>query len=241
MNRTNDEILTNINSSIEQIKLLLYDMYNTEPSKADKLSYWFQNYVTYRKEENAFDPSELKHYKRGDIIKVNLGFRIGAELGGLHYAIVLDNNNSIHNKNITVIPLISSKQHIDLNKLSTDRLYLGDELKSKIIIKCQNQINAVQQRINILTEQIKNNKISTSSKNIELEKLQNIINANDKAIKEVKKMKHGSIALLNQITTISKLRIYDPKSAIGVLHNVRISTNFLDEINKRLISLYIHV
>ena len=28
---------------------------------------------------------------------------------------------------------------------------------------------------------------------------------------ELKQMKHGSIALVNQITTISKMRIYDPK------------------------------
>ena len=40
---------------------------------------------------------------------------------------------------------------------------------------------------------------------------------------EIKNMKKGSIALVNQITTISKIRIYDPKRNDDVLSKIRLS------------------
>jgi hypothetical protein len=40
--------------------------------------------------------------------------------------------------------------------------------------------------------------------------------------KEVSKMKSGSIALVNQIRTVSKIRIYDPKTNFDVLSGVKL-------------------
>ena len=45
--------------------------------------------------------------------------------------------------------------------------------------------------------------------------------------KEISKMKKGSIALVSQITTISKQRIYDPKTSSDILANLRVSGNTL--------------
>ncbi|MCT3135805.1 type II toxin-antitoxin system PemK/MazF family toxin, partial [Lactococcus lactis] len=36
-----------------------------------------------------------------------MGFNIGNEEGGLHYAIVLDNNNALGHSLITIVPLTS--------------------------------------------------------------------------------------------------------------------------------------
>ena len=56
---------------------------------------------------------------------------------------------------------------------------------------------------------------------------------------EMLKMKKGSIALVSQITTISKQKIYDPKKNKDVLSGLRLSDESLDLINNKLKKLYI--
>ena len=63
--------------------------------KADKLSYWLEDYAKFLDYEPNFKPDKLKKYKRGEIVKVHLGYNIGSEEGGLHYCVVLDKSNSI--------------------------------------------------------------------------------------------------------------------------------------------------
>lgn len=55
--------------------------------------------------------SEIYSYKRGNIVKLNFGFNIGSEYGGLHYGVVLDNHNAQSSPVITVIPLTSVKDN----------------------------------------------------------------------------------------------------------------------------------
>ncbi len=45
------------------------------------LAYWITNFSNYHDEEESFNPSTLKTFKRGDIIKANLGFNVGKEIG----------------------------------------------------------------------------------------------------------------------------------------------------------------
>lgn len=52
---------------------------------------------------------------------------------------------------------------------------------------------------------------------------------------EVAKMKIGSIALVGQIRTISKIRIYDPKTNFDILSNVKLSTEKLDLIDSEIL------
>lgn len=52
---------------------------------------------------------------------------------------------------------------------------------------------------------------------------------------EVAKMRSGSIALTNQITTISKIRIYDPKTNFDILSNVKLSNDKLDLLDREII------
>lgn len=56
--------------------------------------------------------------------------------------------------------------------------------------------------------------------------------------KEITKMKKGSIALLNQITTISKQRIYYPKTSKDLLAWVHLSNASLDLLDAKLIKLF---
>ena len=51
-------------------------------------------------------------------------------------------------------------------------------------------------------------------------------------------MKEGSIALVNQITTVSKQRIFDPRNLKGVLAGVSLSEENMDKINQKVKDLY---
>ena len=61
----------------------------------------------------------------------------------------------------------------------------------------------------------------------------------DKIGTEISRTKEGSIALVNRITTISKMRIYDPRSLTGVLAGVSLSEDSMDKINKKMKELYV--
>lgn len=61
----------------------------------------------------------------------------------------------------------------------------------------------------------------------------------DKIGNEITGMKEGSIALISQITTVSKIRIFDPKTAKGVLAGISISEENMEKINQKIKELYI--
>jgi hypothetical protein len=56
--------------------------------------------------------------------------------------------------------------------------------------------------------------------------------------KEIAQMKKGSIAIVNQITTVSKMRIYDPKTSSGVLAGITLSQEQMNKINDKIKELY---
>ena len=80
----------------------------SEYKKSDLLAYWINDFAEYHDEERTFDIAKSGMYSRGDVIKVNLGFNIGNELGGLHYCIVLNKYDNTRNGALNVIP-----QHLE--------------------------------------------------------------------------------------------------------------------------------
>ena len=67
----------------------LMDTLQSSPSTTGKgkiLAYWLNDYARLLQSEQSFDPKKLIRYKRGSIVKVHLGYNIGSEEGGLHYA-----------------------------------------------------------------------------------------------------------------------------------------------------------
>ena len=60
-----------------------------------------------------------------------------------------------------------------------------------------------------------------------------------KIVTEVSRMKKGSTALVGQVTTISKMRIYDPKKSKDVLYGITISEENMEQINEKLKELYV--
>lgn len=210
--------------------LLLKYINNSETvSKSDKLSYWIEDYCRYLDFEDKFNPKFLKKYKRGDVIKVNLGYNIGNEEGGLHYCIVVDKNNSMSSGVITVIPLTSDKGKV----IHFADVALGNEIYVKFNEKFDAIKLSVSKNINDISK-------PENGKNVELlVETMDMFKTAQKIETELSKMKKGSIAMVGQITTISKQRIYDPQKTGDILSGIRISDESLDNINAKIKQLYI--
>lgn len=194
-----------------------------EYKKSDILAYWIHDFAEYHDEERTFNIAKSGMYSRGDVIKVNLGFNIGNELGGLHYCIVLNKYDNTINGALNVIPLTSRKD----NKRYTSSVNLGKELYNVFQEKIEKEKQKLQQ---ILNELEKIEDVPSNFQNI-IEKEQKYI---EKMEHEISKMKKDSIALINQITTISKQRIFKDI----VRRNVKISSESLDLIDKQIIKFF---
>lgn len=84
---------------------------------------WMKTQNKYLKWEETFDPSYLRKYNRGEIVFSHFGFNVGAEYGGLHYAIVV-RDSSKKNPNINVVPLTSMEEIDDPAEIHKDRVFL---------------------------------------------------------------------------------------------------------------------
>lgn len=195
-----------------------------EYKKSDLLAYWINDFAEYHDAEKTFDIAKSGIYSRGDVIKVNLGFNIGNELGGLHYCIVLNKYDNTRNGALNVIPLTSRK---DTKKYDSSSVNLGKELYNLFQRKIEKEKCKLQQ---ILDELKKIDNIPINTQNV-IEKEQKYI---VKMEIEISKMKKDSIALINQITTISKQRIFKDT----VRKNVKISNASLDLIDKQIIKFF---
>lgn len=196
----------------------------SEYKKSDLLAYWINDFAEYHDEERTFNIAKSGMYCRGDVIKVNLGFNIGNELGVLHYYIVLNKYDNTRNGALNVIQLTSRK---DSKKYDASSVNLGKELYNVF----QEKIEKEKQKLQQILDELE--KIDDVPINI-----QNIIEKEQKYIKkmkcEISKMKKDSIALINQITTISKQRIFKDT----VRRNVKISSESLDLIDKQIIKFF---
>lgn len=195
-----------------------------EYKKSELLAYWIKDFAVYHDEEKTFNIAKSGIYSRGDVIKVNLGFNIGNELGGLHYCIVINKYDNTRNGTLNVIPLTSRK---DNKKYASTSVNLGKELYNAFKEKFEEEKQKLKQ---IIAELEKTENISKDIKRI-IEKEQNYI---EKAEKEISKMQKDSIALVNQITTISKQRIYKDM----IRRNVKISDESLELIDKQIIKFF---
>lgn len=96
---------------------------------------WLQNQNKYLVWEETFDPSYLRAYKRSEIVLANFGFNVGAEYGGMHYAVVIK-DSSKNNPNVNVVPLSSLDDGESETDTHKDRVFLG-------VIEGLNKKNAV--------------------------------------------------------------------------------------------------
>lgn len=254
---TDEDIIKHKKKAIKELNNMFEVLINSpnpkHKKKADLISYWMETYCKYLLSEEKFDYKTLPSYKRGEVVSLNFGFNVGSEHGGLHYAIVLDNDNKQASPVITVVPLSSGNEKDTYNR----DIFLGNELYDKLNSKF-NKFNANVtskfEETRIMLDYFKNttdnsndnaymkNEIEELISNLKsrINKLGSERKMLDIYSREIAKLKQGSIALMEQITTVSKMRIYKPKSSSDLLYDIKFSDGAMDKINDRLKELYIY-
>lgn len=111
---TTDELRRHIAEALGELDGLL-NSWKDSPNEIDRkraqiLSYWIKTYTGMIRRESEFNPASLPRLTRRQIVNVDFGFRVGSELGGLHYAVVMDKKNSVNGDTVTVVPLGSLKE-----------------------------------------------------------------------------------------------------------------------------------
>lgn len=228
-------------SILKKYKSFIKQKVQENYKKAAIFVYWLNDYIEYIKAEATFRPEMNMTYKRGQIVFVNFGFRIGNELGGNHYAIVLDVKNSKANKTITVVPLKSQKDRI--TKYST--LYhvpLGECVKTLLEDKAfsllvRNKYEMIKVAVALtsgepVNEEEVGKRISDMKRNKRI-----ALNVLD----YTENLKNESVADIGQITTISKQRINHPCKNKDVLAGVIIPQELMNEIDNKIKKLYIGI
>ena len=273
---TKENVIANKKEAIKSLNKLLEQYINDPTSKhlkkANLISYWIKDYVKMIDFEENFEPTKNIAYKRGNIVKLNFGFNIGSEYGGLHYGIVLDNQNAHNSPVVTVIPLTSIKDTKEIHANSVD---LGNEIYRSLKLKydtlskslkeeqeeIRNTIAAFATLVEMAQDTLDKAKdLEEAAQQVELKKVSDYLDLInkleatwkekekhnleqqeylDKIGQEIARMKEGSIALVNQITTISKIRIFDPRNLRGVLAGVSLSEDNMDKINEKVKKLYV--
>lgn len=257
---TKEDVIQNKKDGIQTLNRLLEGYINDSTKnqkqhlkKANLISKWIKQYANFILFEEKFNPRRNISYKRGDIVFANFGFNIGSELGGEHYAVVIDNENHQSSSTLTVIPLTSVKEDKEIHP---NDVFLGTELYEKLSIKYkttqnhlleQNKVNsilldAVKEKMRTLGPLSEGNpEIEELLSDIEKrqEELQREIVFLDQLKNEILSLKRGSIARIKQITTISKIRIYNPKKSSEPLYGIHFSEDAMDKINEKLKEFFI--
>ena len=95
------------------------------PKQQHLLNEWLETWSKYMAFERNFDPTRLMHYKRGDIVLIELGYNVGSEYGGKRYAVVVEKNPSARPV-ITVIPITTLEKGRTKESLHESEIYLGE-------------------------------------------------------------------------------------------------------------------
>lgn len=75
--------------------------------KRNIITSWIVKWASYLKREDSSAPYRQCGYLPGQIILVDFGFRVGNELGGRHYAVVIENNCNPKSGTILLAPVSS--------------------------------------------------------------------------------------------------------------------------------------
>ena len=241
--KSKEELIHHKEKALKKMETYLDSLITSDDSKkkgkSDKLSYWLEDWTTFLDFEEQFSPMSLRRYKRGEIIKIHLGFNIGSEEGGLHYAVVLDKNNAKSSPVVTIVPLTSVKPHTDISHLKNGSIFLGNELFTSLNAKVSSTSKKLTDELKRMKDTV--DKMSSDTPLADSNALHDQIVSVYEEIafinrmhSEIQKMKMGSIALVNQITTISKIRIYDPKTNRDILSGIKLSNEKLDLIDQEI-------
>lgn len=243
------ECISDLDDSINELMLRDY-------KQSVNLTYWIRDYKNFLKQEKTFDSTFLPAYKFGSIVEINLGFRVGSEFGGQHYGIVINRKDKKSNSNLTVIPMRSLKPNLHYSEINIgNEFYNLAKNKVNLLTEQHNAIkNDLEKEIGNLKEMLKNKdelncEDSTIISEIDLDnklkelllkdrELSNKIKELSNCLKRISKLKDGSIALPNQVLTISKMRVKDPIRLHDTLYNITLSDSTMEKIKEKFEKIY---
>lgn len=241
------ELLAHCSDSIAELKKMLEEFSKSGAEKIRKramlIAYWLKTYIRYLRTEDTFAPESVFRLKRGAVVRVEFGYRVGRELGGRHYAVVLDTKNSVHRNTVTVIPLGSLKadsEDDEYNVVLENGVYGQVEKKLKALIAdAQKSLDEALE----MTEEIDaappdKKPILRAVQRQKINSTQNLVNQAKAWEEELLNLKAGSVAKVDQVTTVSKMRISQPLQKTHPLYGLRLSPQDLDKIDSRLLGLY---
>lgn len=210
--------------ALSKLSNYLDSILHTRPKNVDLISYWLEDYTTYLNKESSFNPSTLIKYRRGDIVKVNFGYRVSAELGGLHLAIVIDAKNSTKSDTLTIIPLKSYKD----GKLTRYEVNIGNYIYEQLINKINKKLDSLEPEKPINIEDIEKAE----------EYHRDVINTL-KMLSQINRLKEGSVVSVSQLTTVSKIRIYQPKNKNDLFYNIRLNKKTQKLVDDKIKELFL--
>ena len=213
-----------LRSYVRYIRKLVRERYKN----AALLTYWLRDYLQYLKRENSFVPSMT--YRRGQIVYVNFGYRIGRELGGCHYAIVMDVKNSRNSSLITVVPMKSKRDKVTTYS-RIYHVYLSENVRAVLTRKA---VDILQEQVDGFAERIE----TSDKKRVIAKYKRNIRQAMEIYAYAKNKLNHSSVADVGQICNVSKIRIVHPAQNSDVLAGVILPDDCMQRIEKRIAQLY---
>lgn len=220
-----EEFLQFKDKTLTKIKDFLDNEIESDYKKSVLLTYWLNDYTSYLKQEKTFSPVYFPIYERGSVVQVDLGFNLGREYGGLHYAIVLNKKDTKQNPVLTIVPISSIKKN---RKWRIHDVNLSDTIYLAIQLKTQTMINTIE-------EQIKNSENLNKST---IHKLEQKIQEGRACLEMAAKLNKGSFAICNQVTTIDKMRIKNPTKDTSPLYGIKIPEELLNKIANTLQKMY---
>lgn len=128
----NKELVREMNKQLMDLQKVIENM---DEKRGKIFIEWLKTNNKYLVWEESFDPAYLRAYKRSEIVLAHFGFNVGAEYGGMHYAVVIK-DSSKSNPNVNVVPLSSLEEDETEEDTHKDRVFLG-------VIEGLNEKNAV--------------------------------------------------------------------------------------------------
>lgn len=233
-------LLSKIAELASSISTFLKNILAADQHKAALLYYWLRNYLRYIKQEETFNPKYFPQFKPGDIVKVDFGFGIGSEFGGLHYAIVLAPSNA-KNSTVTVVPLRSLKPNKESpSKLYKSDVYLGTELFAVLLNRSGKMLDQGENYVKEFETTDKKTLTASDVKRFEkqLDEANALITKHNIIMEEVSRLNAGTVAIVSQIRTVSKIRIQNPRHHKDALFNMRVDKHVTDKIRAVMKDLY---
>lgn len=222
---TDEEIRQTLRQVLDELECNIVENLSAKQQKI--LTYWLNDWnENFLSKEQEFNPKQLIKYKKGNIVKVHLGYNISSEQGGLHYGLVMDNNNNKNSNVITIIPIRSLEDYENEETINERfEVYLGKALLTDKIDYTKKELQKIDRDLEC-----------TDTASFQFS---NLKKRKDFLLKELKKLNKGSIAIVSQIRTISKMRIYEPINSYQSLSKFVLDDYNMKKVEDLFLNLYI--